>query len=527
MSLDLPIPHIDLPEPELQQHFDALQSKLVPLWRAIESLDDEGEQTIVAVPSLTVDFAALRGSVLQAYEERFLFLLLLLRQPRARLIYITSQPIQPNVIDYYLGLLPGVVPSHARRRLTLLAPQDGAPQPLSIKLLQRPRMLERIRRAIPDPSRAHLVPFNTTRHERDLALRLGIPMYGADPRHLHLGTKSGCRKLFRRSGMLLPHGFEDLRSRDDVVRALQTLKREHPDVAQAMVKHDDGVSGEGNAVVDLRDVDAASRAAIDERVSAMRLEAKHLDVDGFLDKLAEQGGIVEERVRGSEIESPSVQLRVTPLGEVELLSTHDQLLGGAERQKYEGCVFPASERYAIDIAREAAKASEELVRLGVLGRYAIDFVCARDAGETRGAGDAPWRSYAIELNLRKGGTTHPYLTLQFLTDGRYDADKGSFEGRDGRAKFYVATDAISRRDYRAFTPDDLFDVAVRHRLHFDQTRQRGVVFHMMSAIGDHGRLGMTAIGDSRDDARALYEQMQRVLDDEAAKALRPAAFPQQ
>jgi hypothetical protein len=31
--------------------------------------------------------------VIQAYEERFLFLLLLLRQPRARLIYVTSRTI--------------------------------------------------------------------------------------------------------------------------------------------------------------------------------------------------------------------------------------------------------------------------------------------------------------------------------------------------------------------------------------------------------------------------------------------------
>ena len=35
-------------------------------------------------------------------QERFLFMLLLLRQPRARLIYVTSQTILPSIIDYYL-----------------------------------------------------------------------------------------------------------------------------------------------------------------------------------------------------------------------------------------------------------------------------------------------------------------------------------------------------------------------------------------------------------------------------------------
>src|SRR5205814_10702754 len=131
------------------------------------------------------------GVVVQAYEERYLFLLLLRCQPRARLIYVISQTILPIIIDFYLVLLPSVIPSHARPRLFLPSPLDGSARPLSQKLLQRPRLIERIRSLIPDPDRAHLVPFNTTNREKELALRLGIPMYGADPKFFALGTKSG------------------------------------------------------------------------------------------------------------------------------------------------------------------------------------------------------------------------------------------------------------------------------------------------------------------------------------------------
>ena len=164
----------------------------------------------------------LEGSIvaMQPYEERYLFLLLLLRQPRARLIYVTSQPILPSVVDYYLELLPGVIPSHARPRLFTVPVLDGTPRPLSVKLLERPRLIERIRALIPDPERAHLVPFNTTELERDLAVRLGIPMYGADPRHFPLGTKSGCRRLFDEEGVPHPLGVENLASVDDVVDAI-------------------------------------------------------------------------------------------------------------------------------------------------------------------------------------------------------------------------------------------------------------------------------------------------------------------
>src|SRR4029079_13526029 len=102
------------------------------------------------------------------------------------------------------------------------------------------------------------------------------------------------------------------------------------------------------------------------------------------------------------------------------------------------------------------------------------------AGDCVVVRDAPgaWTPYWIELNLRKGGTTHPFLTLQFLTDGEYDPAAALFVAPSGREKHLVATDHLQDDQLRGLTIDDLFDVAVRHGLHFDQARQTGVVFHM-------------------------------------------------
>src|SRR5262249_25800461 len=173
---------------------------------------------------------------MQPYEERYLFLLLLLRQPRARLIYVTSQPILPSVIDYYLDLLPGVIPSHARPRLFTVPVLDGTRRPLSVKLLERPKLIERIRDLIPDPTRAHLVPYNTTELERDLAVRLGIPMYGADPRHFALGTKTGSRRIFEEEGVCHPMGVENLFTLADVVDALILLGHHKTSLAHVRVE---------------------------------------------------------------------------------------------------------------------------------------------------------------------------------------------------------------------------------------------------------------------------------------------------
>jgi hypothetical protein len=493
------------------ERFDELQRKLVPLWRSIQTMTMD-EQTIVVVPSLTLEDPGWPSSVLQAYEERFLFLLLLLRQPRARLVYVTSTAVNPSVIDYYLDLLPGVIPSHARRRLFLVSPLDGSGRPLSEKLLARPRLLARIRELILDPSRAHLVPFNTTELERDLALALGIPMYGADPKFFHYGTKTGCRRLFADLGVRHPPGEEGVATIADVVASLGRLRAGRPDAVSAIVKLNEGVSGEGNASVDLRGLpapgSAGEAAALEERVRAMAFESAGVRFDSYVEALAERGGIVEERIAGGEVRSPSVQMRVTPLGALEVLSTHDQLLGGPSGQSYLGCRFPADPAYAAAITREAVKVGDRLAAEGVIGRFAVDFVAVRSGGG--------WDPYAIELNLRKGGTTHPFLTLQFLTDGRYDAETGVFTAPSGREKHFVASDHVESPAYRQLTPDDLFDIAVRHGLHFDQSRQTGVVFHMMSALGEHGRTGLTAVADDPAGADALYERVVSVLDTECA-----------
>jgi hypothetical protein len=495
--------------PELT--FDELQTRLVPLWRSIERLNQD-EQTIVVVPSLTVDIGDRQGATIQAYEERFLFLLLLLRQPRARLVYVTSQPILPSVIDYYLDLLPGVIPSHARKRLFLVSTLDGSALPLTQKILERPRLIRRISDLVLDPERAHLVPYNTTELERDLALALGIPMYGADPRHFHFGTKTGCRRLFAEEGVPHPLGREEIGSVADAVSAAASMRAQRPEIEHVLLKLNEGVSGEGNARVDLRGLPAPGEdgeaGAIEERIRGMAFESAGMTLDLYLTKLDAAGGVVEELIAGDEFRSPSVQLRVTPLGKVELLSTHDQLLGGPSGQTFIGCRFPADAEYAPQITAEAAKIGARLAAEGVIGRFALDFVTVRRNGA--------WDPYAIELNLRKGGTTHPFLTLQFLTDGRYDPERAVFTAPGGQEKHFVASDHVENPAYRDLTPDDLFDIAARRGLHFDHARQTGIVFHMLAALAESGWMGMTAVGDSAADADRAYREAIAVLDEEAA-----------
>ncbi len=509
-----------LDEKARYERYDQLQLAMPGVWEAIGQ--HEENESVVILPSVTLDRIVERsGALMQAYEERFLFMLFLLRQPRLKLIYITSQTIAPTIIEYYLSLLPGVIPSHARARLSLIVANDSSDKPLSTKLLERPQLLRRIRSLIPDPALSHLVPYNTTTLERDVALALGIPVFGADPRHFHLGTKSGCRRLFAEVGVPHPAGVEDLRSVNDLVGALAEMRATDPEIKAAIVKLNEGVSGQGNAQIDLADLPppgaANETSELETRVATMELESRDASVESYVEKLEERGGIIEEMLLG-EVLSPSVQLRVTPLGGVDVLSTHDQILGGPKGQSYLGCQFPADPAYAAQIIEPAKRIADRLAHSGVLGRFAIDFVVVRQP-------DQSWKAYAIELNLRKGGTTHPFLTLQFLTNGSFDSESGTYRATNGTPKYLVATDHLESSALQALAIDDVFDIVARRGLHFDQSRQSGVVFHMISSITECGQIGITSIADSPEEADRIYNEAEKVLLAEAEAALEAVTLP--
>jgi hypothetical protein len=491
--------------------FTALQARLPGLFRRVFA-DPAAPRTVVVVPGLSMD-AEVLAKVVGAphYEERQLSMLMLLRLPNTRIVFVTSTPIDPAIIDYHLGLLPGVPREDARRRLVLLTAGDASPQTLTQKILDRPRLLGRIRAAMGDPGLAHLSCFNATPCERTLAVRLGIPFYGCDPALIELGGKSGSRRTFRAAGIALPDGIEDLRDATDLVAALAELKGRNPSLARAVVKLNHGFSGEGNAVFSFGGcpADDARHWIAAHLPLNLAMEARDLGWTRYSAKLAEQGGIVEAWVAGEGLRSPSVQMRITPVGGLEFISTHDQILGGPSGQIFQACTFPADAAYARDIQALTQRVGEVLRRDGVLGRFGVDFVSVPLNGG--------WEHLAIEINLRKGGTTHTFQMLQFLTGGRYDPERAEFVTPAGRTRCYYATDNVMSPVYRRLTPQDLFEIAAQRGLRFDPQGETGTVFGLVGALAEFGKLGMVAIDADTLAARRRFRQAVAVLDEEAAR----------
>jgi hypothetical protein len=488
--------------------FEKLKPRLFEVWDVL-MMREETPHTSVVVPSLSLDQSELKKLAgASFYEERLLFLLIRLRNPRARMVFVTSQPVHPMILEYYFQFLAGIPASHARSRLTLLCAHDASPRALTEKILERPRLLQRIREGIADPATAYLTVFNSTPLERKLAVLLGIPLNGVDPNLIHLGTKSGSRKVFREAGVELPLGQEDLRTEHDVESALLDLKQRRPALKRAVLKLNESFSGEGNAV--FRYPDPLDRPAIRAALSALEFSVPTETPEVYFDKFARMGGIVEEFIEGHEKFSPSVQMRVAPRGEVVTISTHDQILGGSSGQIFLGCSFPARDEYRLLIQEVGTRIGAVLASHGVVSRFAVDFLAFRTEPE------GPWNITALEINLRMGGTTHPYLALQFLTGGQLDPETGLFLSPTGHAKYYRATDNLKSEAYRGLLPEDLIEILTINKLHYSHGTESGVLFHLIGALSEFGKLGLTAIANSPEEVDDLYRRTLAVLDRETA-----------
>ena len=484
------------------------------LWQSVDIFDQDNYDILV-IPSFSVDQqVGDKVSGFLHYEERLLFSLIRLRNPLTRVIYITALPLCPIVIDYYLQLLPGIPFSHARDRLLLISTYDGSLKPLTQKILERPRLVEKIRRAL-RPNKSYMVCYNSTDLEQQLSLKLGIPLLAASPEVLTWGSKSGSRQIFAEAGIPHPDGSYTVRNVEDLVKELYQLWQRQPELKKIVVKLNEGFSGEGNAVLDLRPIQnyapdkcdrQDTKTALLEQLGKMNFQGVGETWETFSARIPELGAIVEAFIEGELKRSPSVQGYIRPSGEVEIVSTHDQILGGVDGQVYEGCYFPADADYRLQLQEFGLKVGEVLAAKGAIERYGVDFVVVQHP-ETK-----KWDIQAIEINLRKGGTTHPFMTLKLLTNGTFDYDTGKFLSQQNQEKYYIATDNLQKEQYKGLLPNDLMDIIATERLHFDSSSRTGTVFHLIGTLSQFGKLGLTSIGNSPEQAQEIYDRVERVLD---------------
>jgi len=470
------------------------------------------KEDVIIIPSLSLDQSELsKIPAVTFYEERQLCTLFFLNNPNLRLVYVTSMPVDKAIVEYYLGILEQtsmVSANEAHKRLFLVSCNDSSVMPLTSKILRRPKLVQKIRNFI-NPAKAHMTCFISSNLERDLACQLEVPLFSNDPSLSYWGTKIGSREAFKQAGIKFAKGTPLFYTVGELVSAIAKLYiQEKCSVRKFVIKLNVGFSGEGNAL--LRTDNFNKNQLEDSILKCLGTELEYTYTletwATFQEKIQEHGVLAEVWVENA-VESPSCQALINPRGEVELLSTHEQLLNGG--MVYQGCVFPASENYRKLIMDATYKVGQVLSSKGCRERFAVDYVVLQEEGE--------WVAYAIEINLRWGGTSHPMITAKNLTNSEL-TEEGLLRACDDEYKFYVATDNVQNDVYTGLTPEDFLEfVHSKPELQFDGENLTGVVFHLLSAISVHGKFGFIAIENSPEKALELYERTVELLEKEATE----------
>ena len=183
-------------------------------------------------------------------------------------------------------------------------------------------------------------------------------MLGTDPALGHWGSKAGSRELFARC---VPHppGSDLAHNLEDLSEVAATLWEEHPKLKRCVIKLNEGISGEGNAASTC--CHWASRRSQQPAVASGQ-ELEHLPMPPKASPCREQGLWWRPGWRAIN-SSRAFKAPFTPVG-VEVLSTHEQILGGANGQTYQGCRFPADQAYRLDLMRHGQAVGEALAAEG-------------------------------------------------------------------------------------------------------------------------------------------------------------------
>lgn len=456
---------------------------------------------LLLVPSYSADprtLASIQG--MDSWVERHLIELRHLLRPGNRLVLVTPVPFSEACLDAVLKLIPAVPASWLHERFHSLCLNDRSPRPLTQKLLTRPRLLEQLRAQLRPGSQ--LGCYAVSNAEMTLAKQLNLRLEGTPSSLAALGSKAGSAQVFAELELPHPRTTPMCLSLEQVVDAATELLLRHPDIQRLVVKLNRMAGGRGNAPLPLELVSWRQQPPpLRRQLLHQALEHLAMPLPHWREELESHGAIAQELIEAGPggLSSPSVQLWIDQQGQLEVVSTHEQCLGGPHGQSFKGCRFPARQAYRQELMAMGERLGRHLAALGCRGAVLLDVLSRR--------GRQGWQLWAIEINLRKGGTTHPFQLAASATGGHFDRATGLLHSAEGAAVFYEASDDLQMAHCRGLLPEQLLDDWVRRGLYFNSASRRGCIPHRLGALSEHGLLGATVLGRSRHDASTLMQRM--------------------
>ena len=220
----------------------------------------------------------------------------------------------------------------------------------------------------------------------------------------------------------------------------------------------------------------------------LRYQAPDESFESYSARFQAMGGIVEELLPDVTA-SPSGQAYIGPELDVRLVSTHDQVLTGPDLQRFQGSHFPAAPRYRQRVQAATAAVGRTLAARGARGRFSVDFV------ESRARRSTPSRSTCAAGARRTPSTRRPRSPMAPTT-----CAPGACSTSAAVPRPTTRQTTCSPGPTRVSGPRSCWTTRLLLGLSYDPTRERGCIFHMLGALPEFGKLGVTCIANSRREA---------------------------
>ena len=124
----------------------------------------------------------------------------------------------------------------------------------------------------------------------------------------------------------------------------------------------------------------------------------------------------------------------------------------------------------------------------------------------------------IEINLRKGGTTHPFRIAYYLTKSKYNKRDGILYC--GKTPiYYMARDVIESEKYKDFSSSELIKTVDKSKISSNKNTKKGVLIYMPGMISEFGRFGALAVGHTKEEAESYFKIMIKAVDLRATRKI--------
>ena len=455
------------------------------------------------------------------YEHRALWNILRARHPNVRVLFVSSEKIPEVAIQH---MLQGLSPQEAklvRSRVDFLHLGDKRHIYLTDKILENPEALNQILsrgNALlgekVDPTNTLLFPYNVTAEVASLSKTLNVRYIGLNPVLRYLNDKSGNHELFETTKVPHPKSFIHLYKESDIVEAIHKLFTEDPALQMIFTKTNQGTSGQGIFNLSRQELidegyGSQIHPGLAKRIIRRVLRAKvHMGETWtqVMERNRTDGAIVQEGIPHTN--SPSVQIYIHASGQVEILSTHMQIIKDMAYYGSRYPAYPGRRHLQAQLSQYAMELGRALSHHGVRGRAAFDFFEVQANGK---------KDFVVgEVNIREGGTTHAWEILQRQLDAYQDPVTGVMKNTaTGLPIYYVMTDAFEAPWLKGFSAEQ-FLKRLQKSPHWPQLKYRrhsgqGIQFHMLKGIGEFGKVAYTASATTPEKAQQLFEQMESLL----------------